>query len=171
MEAKGWTSTDLLKLAGLTVLFAILLSINYSGLALSSAASKLPLQVVLVSFVDTVVLSYFVTSSRWTGRKEWGALFALLYGMVYVLTAIESVYLGSLLSASTVFTLLVNGGITSTVFAAALVWAFGEKRAWRVGWSASPDARKGMGMEDRGVCGGLSTSLHRLRSNRLHASR
>lgn len=77
----------------MTVLFAALLSVDYGAVALSNAASKAPLQVVIVAFVDTLLLSYFVISSRWTGRKEWGTVFAALYGMVYLLTAIESVYL------------------------------------------------------------------------------
>jgi len=120
-----WTSANSLKVVGLTVLLAALLSVNYGAVALSSAASKAPLQLVIVAFVDTLVFSYFVISSQWTGKKEWGAVFAALYGMVYVLTAIESVYLGSLLSASTVISLLVDGAITSAIFAPALVWAFG----------------------------------------------
>jgi hypothetical protein len=123
---KGRTSANPLKVLGLTVLLAALLSVNYGAAALSDAASKAPIQLVMVAFVDTLLLSYFVISSRWTGRKEWGTVFAGLYGMVYLLTAIESVYLGSLLSASTVVSLLVNGAITSSIFAAALVWAFGS---------------------------------------------
>ena len=133
MTSRTWTSVDSLKLVGLIGLYAALLSTNYSGAALSSAATRAPLQIVLVAIVDTLLLSYFVVSSRWTGRREWGALVAVVYGTVYVLTAIESVYLGSLLSANTVFSLLVNGAITSTIFAAALVWAFGRRRMQAVG--------------------------------------
>jgi hypothetical protein len=124
---KTWTSANLFKVAGLTVLFAALLSVDYSAITLSSVASKSPIQLVLIAFIDTLLLSYFVISSRWTGWKEWCAVFAILYGMDYVLTAIEWVYLGSLLPANTVFSLLVNGAITSAVFAGALVWALGGK--------------------------------------------
>ncbi len=112
------------KVSGLTTLFAALLSVNYGAITLSSVALKAPMQLVLVAFIDTLLLSYFVISSRWTGWKQWGAVFAVLYGMVYVLTAVESVYLGSLLSANTVFNMLVNGALTSTVFSGALVWAW-----------------------------------------------
>jgi hypothetical protein len=124
---RRWTSVDSLKIAGLTVLLAALLSVDYTSFALSSTALKTPLQMVVVAFIETVLLSYFVVSSRWTGRREWGAVLAVLYGMVYVLTAVESVYLGSLLSANTVLGILVSGGISSAIFAAALVWAFGGR--------------------------------------------
>jgi hypothetical protein len=122
---------DWLKLVGLTALYAALLSVNYTSATLSATASTPSIQVV-GAFIDTLLLSYFVISSRFSGRKEWGALFAILFGMVYVLTAIESVYLGSILAASTIPPILVNGGITSAIYAAALVWAFGG-RAREVG--------------------------------------
>lgn len=122
-----WTPTNLLKVIGLTVLYIALLSINYSAFTFSNAATKTPIQLILVAFIDTLLLSYFVLSSRWKGWKEWGAVFAVLYGMVYVLTAAETFYLGSILSANMVFTLLVNGAITSAIFAGALAWVFGSK--------------------------------------------
>jgi len=136
----AWTPQGLFKVLGLTVLLVGLLSINYIGLGLSTAASQTPVQLLLVALCDTLVLSYFVVSSRRTGWKEWGAVFAVLYGMVYVLTAIESVYLGNLLSARTVLTLLANGAVTSSVFAGALVWAF-RGRA-----EGAPNARLHMGL-------------------------
>ena len=114
-----------LKLLALTGLYAALLSVDYTSATLSAAASTTPIQLVAAAIVDTILLSYFVISSRFSVRKEWGALFALLFGMVYMLTAIESVYLGSVLAASTIPPILVNGGITSAIYAAALVWAFG----------------------------------------------
>ena len=122
------TPADTLKVAGLTVLFAALLSVDYEALALAGIVVESPLQVIIVAFLDTLVLSYFTVSSRWTGSKEWATLFTVLYGMVYVLTSIETVYLGSLLSASTVLSLLVNGAISSAIFAAALIWTYGGKK-------------------------------------------
>ncbi|MDA4111590.1 MAG: hypothetical protein OK439_03565, partial [Thaumarchaeota archaeon] len=58
---------------------------------------------------------------RFRGWKEWAVLFSLLYGSTYLLTAIESVYLKTILGASAVVSLLVNGAIVSGVFAFALV--------------------------------------------------
>jgi len=124
---RTWTSANLLKVFGLTVLYVALLSINYTAITLSNAATKAPIQLTLVAFIDTLLLSYFVLSSRWRGWKEWGAVFAVLYGMVYVLTAAETFYLGTILSANMASNLLVNGAITSAIFAGALARAFGSK--------------------------------------------
>ena len=123
-----WTKQVLLKVTGLALLFAALLSVDYRALTLSVAISTAPIQVIIFAFVNTLLLSYFVLSSSWTGWKELGAAFALLYGMVYLLTAAESIYLGSILPAATVFSLLINGAIVSAIFSGALVWALGNKR-------------------------------------------
>lgn len=58
---------------------------------------------------------------------EWGAVFSVFYGVNYVLTAIESVYLPSVLPANLVFSLLVNGAIASGIFAAVLVLVLGGR--------------------------------------------
>ena len=123
-----WTREVLLKVAGLALLFAALLSVDYRALTLSAAITETPIQVIIFAFVNTLLLSYFVLSSSWRGWKEWRAAFALLYGMVYLLTAVESVYLGSILPASTVFSLIINGAIVSSVFSGALVWVLGNKK-------------------------------------------
>ena len=123
-----WTFANLLKILGLSVLYIALLSVNYGAVTLSNALTKTPIQLIFVSFIDTFLLSYFVLSSRWKGWKAWGAVFAILYGMVYVLTAAETFYLGSILSANMASTLLVNGAITSVIFAGALAWVLGNKR-------------------------------------------
>jgi len=75
-----------LKVLGLTALLIVLLSVDYTGLAISRTLLETPFQLVFVAFADVVLLSYFVTSSRWTGWKEWGAVFAVFYGVNYVLT-------------------------------------------------------------------------------------
>lgn len=120
--------TMAMKTLGLATLLMVLLSINYVGTTVSSALLETPIQLVLVAFMDTFVLGYFAIHSRWSGWKEWGAVFAFLYGVSYGLTALESVYLGSLLSVGAVAAILVNGAITSGVFAAALTWSFGRKQ-------------------------------------------
>lgn len=125
--SRFWTSVNLLKVVSLTVLYVALLSVNYRAFTFSNAATKTPIQLILVAFIDTLLLSYFVLSSRWNGWKEWGAVFAVLYGMVYVLTAAETFYLGSILSANMASALLVNGAITSAIFAGALAWVLGRK--------------------------------------------
>jgi hypothetical protein len=164
-----WTFANWLKVIGLTVLYIALLSVNYSAITFSNAATKTPIQLILVAFIDTLLLSYFALRSRWKGWKEWGAVFAVLYGMVYVLTAAETFYLGSILSASMALALLVNGAITSVIFAGALAWVFGGK-GMQGGMSSTQDARKGVGIENRRVGCRLLASLLCFRVHGLHAS-
>ncbi|MDA4112249.1 MAG: hypothetical protein OK439_06885, partial [Thaumarchaeota archaeon] len=115
LGTKGnWTSGTWAKIIGVTVLLTALLSVNYTGLTLSSVEN--PLLLILVAFLDTLVFAYFVVSSKWSGWKEWTTVFLIFYGINYFLTAIESVYLTTLLTANVVFSLLVNGAIVSGVF-------------------------------------------------------
>jgi len=125
------SAPGLSKVAALTVLLVALESVNYVGLAASGAISATPIQLVLVSLLETLLLSYFVASSRWSGLKEWGAVFAVLYGMEYALTAMETAYVGSILPLSVAAALLVNGAIVSAVFSGAVVWAFGSGKPAR----------------------------------------
>jgi hypothetical protein len=124
----SWTPVTWAKIVGLTLLLFVLFSFNYTGLTLSTTVVEKPLPLILVGFIDTLLLGYFVTVSRWTGWKEWGTVFLMLYGVNYVLTAMEAVYLPSLLTMNTVFSLLVNGAIISGIFAAALVLVLGGRR-------------------------------------------
>jgi hypothetical protein len=128
-------SGGLLKVGALTLLFVVLSSVNYLGLSLSTAATTTPIQFVLAAIVETSLLSYFVVSSRWGGWKEWGAVFAIVYGMQYALTAMETVYVGSVLPPSTAAALLVNGAISSSLFSGAIVWAFRSGRMPGGAWS------------------------------------
>jgi len=114
-------SIDIVKIAGLTVLLFALMSLDYAGAAISTSASQTPVQLLLVALIETSLLSYFVVSSLWTGWKQWAAVFAVLYGMEYALTAMETIYVGSVLTPSMAAGLLVNGAITSAIFSWALV--------------------------------------------------
>jgi len=129
IAAESLWATATLKVLGLAGLLIVLLSVDYTGLTISKTLLELPLQLVFVGSADAVLLSYFVVSSRWTGWKEWGAVFALLYGVNYVLVAMESVYMGSIFPPGAVSDLLVNGAIRSGVFAGALVLVAGKKGA------------------------------------------
>lgn len=115
------------KIVGLTLLLTALFSFNYTGLALPTAIVEKPLPLILIGFIDTLLLGYLVTVSQWKGWMEWGAVFSVFYGVNYVLTAIESVYLPSVLPANLVFSLLVNGAIASGIFAAVLVLVLGGR--------------------------------------------
>lgn len=123
----NWAMTTWYKIVGLTLVLTALLSIDYLRLTISQTLLEAPLQLILVALLDTLVLSYFVTASRWTGLREGIAAFLLFYGVGYALTAMESVYLGELLPANVALGLLVNGAIRSAVFSLVLVWALGGK--------------------------------------------
>jgi hypothetical protein len=116
------------KIVGLTLLLIVLFSFNYMGDTFSTTVVEKPLLLILVGFIDTLLLGYFVTVSRWTGWKEWVTVFLMFYGVNYVLTAMEAVYLPNLLTMNTVFGLLVNGAIVSGIFAAVLVLLLGGGR-------------------------------------------
>ncbi len=124
----SWTPMTWAKIVALTLLFIVLTSFNYTGLTLSTTVLEKPLPLILVGFIDALLLGYFVTVSRWTGWKEWVTVFLMLYGVNYVLTAMEAVYLPNLLTMNIVFSLLVNGAIVSGIFAAVLVLLLGGGR-------------------------------------------
>src|SRR5579872_7449158 len=115
-----------LKIVGLAILLFCLLSVDYSGFSLSSSLSY-PIALIIASIADTLILSYFVLFSRFNGWKLWVAVFSIFYVSSYVLTAVESVYLSSLLTASLVARILINGAVVSAVFGAALVIVLGKR--------------------------------------------
>jgi hypothetical protein len=120
------TVSNLSRVLGLTLLLFILLSVNYAGFSLSNGLTAAPIQLVFVAFFDTLLLGYFVASSRWRGWKEWEALFAMLFGTVYLLTSFESLYLGNELPTGLVWSLLVNGAIVSGIYGVVLVRVLGK---------------------------------------------
>ena len=129
LAARSAWGVSALKMAGLTLLLTALLSVDYIGMTISRSLLEAPVQLIFVAFADTLILNYFVRSSRWTGWKEWGALFALFYGVNYLLVAMESAYLGNIFSPTLVLGLVANGAIATGVFAAVLVWSGGERVA------------------------------------------
>ncbi len=116
-----------LKVVCLTFLLIGLLSVDYIGMKISSTLLQTPIRLVLVALADTLLFTYVVKHSQWKGWKEWMAIFCILYGFVYVLTAFESVYLGSILTAMVAAGLLINGAIVSVIFSAVIVWVLGQR--------------------------------------------
>lgn len=129
----NWVMTNWHKIVGLTFLLSGLLSIDYVNLTVSPTLLKSAPQLILVAFIDTTVLGYFVSASRWRGMKEWGAVFPLFYGLNYGLTAMKSIYLPSLLTHNVLRGLLIDGAIVSAVFAAAIVHVLGGKETQTTG--------------------------------------
>jgi hypothetical protein len=121
---KDWSTWA--KLAGLTLVLSILFSFDFGRLAPSTAFFGNPLGWVLLAFVASVLFGLFTLASTWTGWRQWTAIFLIFYGVPYVLTAVEASYLPSVLSASKVADLLVNGAIIAGVFAAVVVALLGR---------------------------------------------
>jgi hypothetical protein len=117
----------LLKILGITLILTILFSINYLSLTVSQTILEAPIQVIVISFIDTIIFAYFVSESQWTGFREWAALFLVFYGVNYVLTAMESFYLVNLLPMRVVLSIIVNGAVVSSIFATVIVLFLGKK--------------------------------------------
>jgi hypothetical protein len=115
------------KFVGLGVLLVALLSVNYTGFGFSSSILDRPFQLMAVAAADTVVFGYFVMVSTWRGPRLWSALFLIFYGVNYVLTVMEAVYLPTVLPANTVGSLLINGAIVAAVFSFVAVLLLAER--------------------------------------------
>jgi len=122
----GLMGGTLSRIAVLTVALFALFSFDFRGLAVSQTLLSDPLRLLMVAFIDTVVLGFFVSTARSSKLRAGGSVFAVFYGGNYLLTALESAYLGSILPLDLVIGLVVNGLIVSAAFAAALVLALGK---------------------------------------------
>jgi hypothetical protein len=81
------------------------------------------------SFLQTVVFTYIILRSRWTGWKLTGAVFLAFYGLHTVVAQIESaVYLPSQLPPGMIPRLFVMGAIIAGVFSPAAVLILGKMR-------------------------------------------
>ena len=114
------------KLAGLTLVLSILFSFDFWRLTFSTAFFGNPLGWVLLALVASVLFGFFTLASTWTGWRQWTAVFLVFYGVPYVLTVAEAPYLPSVLTASRVADILVNGAIVAAVFGAVLVTLLGR---------------------------------------------
>jgi hypothetical protein len=117
-----------LKVVVLTLLLFALYSLDFLKLSLAKGLQTAPAIVLLVSFLHTSVLSYPIIRSRWNGWRLIGVMFLLFYGVMYLMTAIEAVYLPEILPPHLVLSLIVNGAITAAAFSIFAVWIYGRMR-------------------------------------------
>ncbi len=120
----NWFTTNWTRLFASTFFLAALMSVDYFNLAISKSLRSGPIQLLLLAFIDSVALCYFATSTSWGGWREWLAIFMVFFGVNYLLTAMETMYLGSILPISVALGLIVNGGVVSSLYAAFLVQIF-----------------------------------------------
>ena len=122
-------SLNMLKVLLLTVLLFVLSSVDFLYLRLASGVQAAPAIVLLVAFLHVSVLSYPIIRSRWHGWRLISAIFLLFYGVMYLMTAVEAVYLPEILKPQIVLSLLVNGAISAAVFSICAVWVYGRMKA------------------------------------------
>jgi hypothetical protein len=121
-------ATGMLKLFVLTALLFALHSLDFLNLSLAKGVQTAPALLLFVFFFHASVLSYPIVRSRWNGWRLICAMFLLYYGVMYIMTAIEAVYLPQILTPPLVLSLLVNGAITAFVFSIFAVWIHGRMR-------------------------------------------
>ena len=114
------------ELAVLTVVLTALFSFDFERLTPSSAFIGDPVGWVLLAFVVSLLFGAFTAVSRWSGWKQWSAIFLVLYGVPYVLTVAEAPYIPTVLPESRVIDTLLNGAIIAGVFATAVVVILGR---------------------------------------------
>ncbi|MGD0695787.1 MAG: hypothetical protein ABSB82_13120 [Terriglobia bacterium] len=119
-----------------------------AGTATATAPAGQPGNFVLwlfvASLIQTIVVTYLVLESKWSGWKTTGALFLVVLNM-WAQTAIESApYLRGHVSSSMSARALAMGLLVATVFAPFAVWVLGgfaraprEAPSERVHWSVA----------------------------------
>jgi hypothetical protein len=116
MKAEGTNALLGLRVVLLTLVLFGLYAIDFVDLSITEEARAAPAMLLLVSFLHTLVLSYPILRSRWTGWRLVGAIFLAFYGVTTLMVAIEAVYLPETLPPDLVVRLIVNGAITTIVF-------------------------------------------------------
>lgn len=108
----------------------------------------------LVSFLQTLVLSYAILRSRWTRWRLVLTIFFVFFGVTTFMSQIETVvflkYLVDIVPAEMIPGLFLQGAITAGLFAPLAVWALGKMKdpqqaaepATEVGW---PEGRRWWG--------------------------
>lgn len=127
MKTKRMT-LNMIKIVILTLLLFGLHSVDFLGLRLAEGVQTAPALVLLVSFLHACVISYPILRAHWNSWRLIGAIFLLYYGVMYLMTAIEAVYLPEILTPAMVLSLLVNGAITAAVFSILAVWIHGRMK-------------------------------------------
>lgn len=137
-------STKMVIILGLRVIaLTIILFLCFTVASIISGVSTLPagaepppvdagsivLPLLVVSLLETTVLTYIILRSRWTGWKLVGAVFMAFYGLNTVVAQIESVvYLPRQLPPGMIPKLFVMGAIMAGLFSPPAVLILGKMR-------------------------------------------
>jgi hypothetical protein len=123
-----------IRLAALTVLYFICFAAVSAALfpapseppASAQAGSTLA-ALLAVSFLNTVVLAYLILRSRWTGWKLIFVIFFVFYGVVTVMTQIETAYFVRL-PPGMLPRLFLSGAIIAALFSPLAVLILGKRK-------------------------------------------
>ena len=126
---------DSLKVLALTICYFICFVIATAlvpletGLPQSQAEqSKAAFALIVVCLLNTIVLTYIVLNSRWTGWKLIAGLFLILYGVTTVMPQSESAFFLTKLPAGMVPRLFVSGAIIAVLFSFAAIFVLGKRK-------------------------------------------
>jgi hypothetical protein len=91
-----------------------------------AGASQLPL--LLVCLLNTLVLVYAITRSRWCGLRLIAAIFATFYGIMFVMSLIEAIFFMTNIPESEMPKLFMMGAIVALIFSPLAVLILGKMR-------------------------------------------
>ena len=121
-----------LRVVILTFFLFALHSIDFIGLSLAEEAQTAPAMILLVSLLQTVVLSYPIIRSRWTGWPLVVTMIFVFYGVMTFLSQIETVvflqYLEDVVPVEETPRLFLDGAITAALFSPSAVLIHGKMR-------------------------------------------
>lgn len=123
-----------LRLVVLVVLYFICFAAVSSALFQLPADQRTPpegnpaLALLVVSCLNTVILSYVIIRSRWAGWKLIGAIFLIFFGISTFMSQIETAYFVTRLPPGMLPRLFLAGGITAAIFSPLAVLVLGKRR-------------------------------------------
>lgn len=129
--------TLVLKVVFLTVLLFIFHSVagvvvGFSDASGGGVSGSVMISILLVCFLQSAVLSYFVVRSRFGGWRLVLTVFGVFYGIATVLSQMETVvflrYLVSVVPAEAIPKLFLQGAIVAALFAPFVVLAHGKMK-------------------------------------------
>jgi hypothetical protein len=92
------------------------------------ADSNPVLALLIVSCLNTIILSYVIIRSRWAGWKLIGAIFLIFFGVTTLMPHIETAYFLTRLPPGMLPRIFLAGAITAALFSALAVLVLGKRR-------------------------------------------
>jgi len=93
------------------------------------AASMAAMTLVTVCFINTVVLTYVILRSRWTGWRLMAAIFVVFYGVTTVMSQIETAVFVTTLPPGMLPRLFLMGALVAAPFSVLAVLILGKWRS------------------------------------------